>query len=84
MKVRILRPIAWDTNGIQLTRFNVGDTHDVPESLAVYLILSGLVTALETDSETDRMVATVESENRALRDELRKSRDAPKPARKKR
>jgi len=84
LKVRILRPIAWDTNGIQLTRFNVGDTHDIPESLAIYLILSGLVTALETDPETDRMVATVESENRALRDELRQSLDARKTAQKKR
>ena len=40
--------------------------------------LSGLVTAVETDPETDRMVATVERENEALRDELRKSRHARK------
>ena len=80
MKVRILRPIAWDTNGIQLTRFNVGDTHDIPESTAIYLILSGLVTAVENDPETDRIVATVERENSALRDELRTSVDARKAA----
>ena len=32
------RRTAWKTDGIQLSRFNVGDTYDIPPSLAIYLI----------------------------------------------
>jgi hypothetical protein len=47
MRVRIVRGTAWETDGIQLSRFNVGDTYDIPPSLAIYLIASGRPTAIE-------------------------------------
>jgi hypothetical protein len=74
MKVRIIRQKAWDTDGTQLSRFNVGDTYDIPDSLAIYAIMDGWASAVEP-LELD---PTVVDANRALREELRASRTGRK------
>ena len=81
MRVRIVRRTAWQTDGIQLSRFNVGDTYDSPPSLAIYLIASGRATAIEG---ADAIVSIADIENRALRDKIRESLVARKRAEKKR
>ena len=81
MRVRIVRRTAWETDGIQLSRFNVGDTYDIPPSLAIYLIASGRATASEG---ADAIVSIADIENRALRDKIRESLVARKRGEKKR
>ena len=83
MRVRIVRRTAWNTDGIQLQRFNVGDTYDLPQSVGIYLILSGIATAVDAVGAVDA-VSMVEVENDALRDEIRQSRVAGKGRDKKR
>jgi hypothetical protein len=67
MKVRIIRQTAWDTDGTRLSRFNVGDTYDIPDSLAIYAVAEGWATAIGAVESH----AAVEEENRALRESLR-------------
>jgi hypothetical protein len=81
MRVRIVRRTAWETDGIQLSRFNVGDTYDIPPSLAIYLIASGRATAIEgaDEKESIEQIAI-----RGLRYKIRESLVARKRAEKKR
>jgi hypothetical protein len=54
-----------------LNRFNIGDTYDMPQRIATYMILSGEAIAI---APTDQAISEVDVENRGLADELRESR----------
>src|SRR4051812_36681208 len=46
MRVRIIRVMTGEVDGIPLSRFKVGHTYDMPASLATYLMVSGWATAV--------------------------------------